>query len=63
MPKKVSSQVLDAVQKSLERYESEVADTSMTPNTKKTYLLHALNFVRWPDDDFEPGSRSEAIGN
>lgn len=55
MPK-VSSEVLKAVQDALERYEVEISGTPMTPSTKRTYILHAGNFVRWLDDDFEPGS-------
>ena len=30
----------------------------MTPSTKRTYLLHAENFVRWLSDDFNPGVNS-----
>ena len=55
MPK-VSSEVLKTVQKALVRYEAEVEDTPLAPSAKKTYLLHAENFVRWLSDDFEPGA-------
>ena len=55
MPK-VSSEVLKAVRDALERYEAEVTDTPLTPSAKKTYILHAEHFVRWLNDDFEPGA-------
>ena len=52
---KVSREVLEAVQDALQRYEREVEATGMTGQSKSTYLLHARHFVRWLDDDFEPG--------
>ena len=55
MPK-VSSEVLRAVRDALGKYEAEISDTPMTRNTKKTYILHAEHFVRWLNDDFEPGA-------
>ena len=58
MPK-VSPAALKEVQDALEQYRKEVAATLMTPSTKDTYLLHSTNFVRWLDDDFEPGATLE----
>ena len=55
MPK-VSDKVLSAARDALERYEADVSNTPMTPNTKKTYILHAERFARWLGDDFEPGA-------
>ena len=55
MPK-VSPEILKAVQDALDRYEREVEDTPLTTSAKNTYLLHARNFVRWLEDDFEPGA-------
>ena len=55
MPK-VNAETLKRVQDALEKYEMEVSDAPLSPNSKKTYILHARNFVRWLDDDFEPGS-------
>lgn len=54
MPK-ISNDALRQVQEALDRYEEEVNGSSLARNTKATYLLHANNFVRWLDDDFEPG--------
>ena len=61
MPK-VTSEVFKAVQDALERYEAEISGTPMTPSTKKTYILHAEHFVRWLNDDFEPGATLKRKG-
>ena len=45
------------VKEALEVYRNEVEKSNLAPNTKKTYLLHSENFVRWLHEDFEPGSR------
>ena len=55
MPK-IDGESLSQVQATLENYEEAVNATLMTEQSKKTYLLHAKNFVRWLDDDFEPGA-------
>lgn len=55
MPK-ISGESLSQVQAALENYEEAVNATLMTEQSKKTYLLHSKNFVRWLDDDFEPGA-------
>ena len=55
MPK-VNSEVLIIVQRALEQYTEEVEDSGLQRLSKNTYLLHAQNFVRWLDDDFEPGA-------
>lgn len=54
MPK-VNPETLRVVQEALERYKIEVESTGLRPTTKDTYILHAEHFVRWLDDDFEPG--------
>ena len=55
MPK-VSRDTLTAVQRALEQYKDMVEATALSPAAKRTYLLHAEHFVRWLDDDFEPGA-------
>ena len=57
MPK-VNSLSLQEVREALERYKLEVEATRMTESTKRTYLLHAGNFVRWLSDDFNPGANA-----
>ena len=60
MPK-IGGESLYQVQAALEKYEEAVNATAMTVESKKTYLLHARNFVRWLDDDFEPGATLRQI--
>ena len=55
MPK-ISPEALNEVQKALGRYVQEVEKAPLYPSTKRTYIRHARTFVRWLDDDFEPGA-------
>ena len=55
MPK-INDDALRQVQAALDRYGAEVNESLLARTTKDTYLLHARNFVRWLDDDFEPGA-------
>ena len=54
---KVNPDVLEAIVYAFNQYIDEVLATELASSTKRTYLTHALNFVRWLDDDFEPASR------
>ena len=54
---KVSEDTLQQIQEALRCYEEEVDATRMMPKSKETYIRHARHFVRWLDDNFEPGSR------
>ncbi len=56
MPKVSNKSALQQVKDALEKYRRAVEPTDMQPSTKRTYLLHAENFVRWLDDDFDPGA-------
>ena len=51
----INAEALRLVKEALERYEHEVDATDLTPESKRTYIGHAQQFVRWLDDDFEPG--------
>ena len=51
----ISPEALKTVQEALERYVLEVESSNCRPSSKWTYILHARHFVRWLDDDFEPG--------
>ena len=55
MPK-VTMQALEQVQSALDRYVAEVENSELSPSSKVTYIDHAWQFVRWLDDDFQPGS-------
>ena len=52
----INDEALRLVKNALDQYETEVESTNCTEKTKRTYILHARNFVRWLDDNFEPGS-------
>ncbi len=53
---KISQDAISQILTALELYENEVSNTPLTTQSKRTYLLHAHNFVRWLQDDFEPGA-------
>ena len=53
---KVSPQVVAIVRGAFERYVQEVKSSGLKENAQKTYLLHSHNFVRWLNDEFEPGA-------
>ena len=58
MPK-ISQDCLAQVLGALERYKKEVNAAPIAGNTKNTYILHSNNFVRWLNDEFEPGGRNK----
>lgn len=55
---KIHADALQQVRQALSQYTREVEATDMTDSTKKTYLLHAENFVRWLAGEFVPGTRA-----
>ena len=54
MPK-VSEETLRQVEAAMNQYEQVVTISALKPHTKRTYMLHSRNFVRWLGDTFEPG--------
>ena len=48
--------VLTAIKVALARYTQEVNNSDLADTAKWTYIENATRFVRWLDDDFEPGS-------
>lgn len=60
---KVSKGLLKKLEELYSQYEKEVPKTEeneyLKVNTRKTYLLHSNNFMRWLKNDFEPGKRNE----
>lgn len=58
---KISRIALDEVTDALDRYIAEVQDADLAPNTKRTSILNARQFVRWLNDDFEPGGTTRRI--
>ena len=61
MPK-LNNRLLQQIRDAFCSYEEEVETTDLKQLTKKTYIVHARNFVRWLHDDFEPGSKLERRG-
>ena len=54
MPK-LDPATMRKVERAAERYLREIDESFMTENSKETYRSHVENFVRWLNDDFEPG--------
>ena len=52
---KLKKKHLRSVRIALRDYKAEVKESGLSPTTKDTYVLHATNFVRWLEDDFQPG--------
>ena len=48
---------ISEIQEALIEYENEVNESELAETSKSTYLIHAQNFARWLDNDFEPGQR------
>ena len=63
MPK-ISNRSLDEVRLAMEAYEQAVETAKLngylTQESAVTYTSHVGQFVRWLDDDFEPGSQNKA---
>jgi len=56
---RISKTALREVEDALRECEKDVQSSDMTDSTKRTYLLHTRNFVRWLKDDFVPGARKK----
>ena len=56
MTEQISHDALVEVKSALRRYRMAIGKTQLADTSKDTYLLHATNFVRWLEGDFEPGS-------
>jgi hypothetical protein len=56
----VSPAAIREIEAALARYEREVRAAGLAPDTVKTYLQHAKQFVRWLNGDFTPGRRAPA---
>lgn len=54
---------LITIGKLFHQYEQEVLEAErkgyLKENTVKTYLLHSGNFVKWCNEEFEPGLRNK----
>ena len=54
---KVRRETLEDVKQAFEEYKKVVDATGMTDKSKWTYTDYADRFVRWLDDNFEPGAK------
>ena len=57
---RITPKALKEVEFAFKQYEFEVNGSSLTSATKRTYLLHARNFVPWLSYNFQPGSDNES---
>jgi len=46
---------LDEVETAFQRYKAAVEASALQSSTKRTYLLHSENFIRWLRGEFKPG--------
>lgn len=60
---KVDKHIFDEIEKLYQQYEKEVLEAEnkgyLQANTRKTYLLHSGNFIKWCNGEFEPGGRNK----
>lgn len=49
---KADPKIIRELERLLEQWKYEVSQSDLQENTRKTYILHPNNFVRWCKDDF-----------
>lgn len=54
-PNRMDSLCLFAVRAERERHKDAVDATALRRATKNIWTMQATNFVRWLDNDFQPG--------
>ena len=58
---RISRQALIEVEQAFDQYREVLAEleesSTIMENTRKTYLVHSKNFVRWLRGEFDPGAR------
>jgi hypothetical protein len=54
---KTDPETLEIIKTLYREYQNEVEASDMTPLTKRIYLTHSLNFIRWMEGLFSPGSK------
>ena len=57
-PYRVSYKVLEEVEQAYQQYEEEVRNSDMALVSRKTYIIHADQFVRWLKREFQPGAHA-----
>lgn len=60
---KISKELLKELEELHSQYKKEVLNAEenklLKANTRKTYLLHNDNFIRWIKGEFQPGGRNK----
>lgn len=60
---KTSMELINEIERLYQQYEKEVIEAEkcgyLQANTRRTYLLHSGNFIKWCKDQFEPGGRNK----
>lgn len=60
---KASIEFLNELDGLYQKYEKEVNEALklgyLTNSTAKTYLTHSNNFIKWCNDNFEPGAKNK----
>ena len=56
MPK-VDRETLRKIEVAFERYKAELQESDLKYATVTTYLLDAERFIRWLNDQYEPGEK------
>ena len=54
---KTTTQDLERIKDLFLLYKAQIELSEMKPLTKKIYITHAENFVRWASGEFVPGER------
>ena len=58
---KVDSETLAKVRRAFEDYKDEVDAAPLSDRSKHTYTLYPDMFIRWLEDDFEPGVNNKKV--
>lgn len=60
---KCNKEIILQLEELYEAYEKEVLEAEqnghLMANTRRTYLLHSHNFLKWCKGDFEPGGKNK----
>ena len=56
---KVNREFLEDLRAAFELYSEAVNQTTLSRHSKRTYLSDVQRFIRWLEDEFEPGRRGK----
>ena len=58
---KVDSETLAKIKRAFEAYKTEVYAAPLADTSKRSYTHYPDYFIRWLEDDFEPGIQNKRI--